>query len=287
MAVELNLFPNPLPRGQKAGCGETQIELTSKTNALTLLIAMKNYWGIFLLCVGCGIGFTSFADDTNAVAAPVVSEEARKHFVMGETMFKEAKSPDGFSQAAGEFSEAARLAPQWPEARYNLALTKEAAGDLSGAMADLKLYQQFKLSDAEARTVQDKIYAVEAKQKMKQADETNTAQNKIDATKRDLNGVKWRYDFKDNSGDGYREIECSGTTLNESVYFTHSQLPRELQGNGLRWKAVLNGRKFASADEYRSGDGQGVISEDAKTITITWPYLQGWGNITPRIYTRE
>ena len=103
-----------------------------------------------------------FAQTAVTTIAPI-PEEARKHFVMGETMFKEAKSPETFSQAAGEFKEAARLAPQWPEARYNLALAKEAAGDYSSAMADLKIYQQFKLSESEARTVQDKIYALEAK----------------------------------------------------------------------------------------------------------------------------
>ena len=85
---------------------------------------------------------------------------------MGETMFKEAKNVDAFTQSVAEFAEAARLAPQWPEARYNLALAKEAAGDYSGSMADLKLYKQFKLTDSEARTAQDKIYAIEAKQKM-------------------------------------------------------------------------------------------------------------------------
>jgi tetratricopeptide (TPR) repeat protein len=83
---------------------------------------------------------------------------------MGETMFKEAKNADAFTQAVAEFTEATQLAPQWADARYDLALAKEAAGDYSGAMADLKLYQQFRLSDAEARTAQDKIYAVEAKQ---------------------------------------------------------------------------------------------------------------------------
>jgi hypothetical protein len=107
-----------------------------------------------------------FAQDTgtNAVTTPPpVPEEARKHFVMGTTLFKDAKTPDDYSQVEGEFKQATDLAPQWPEARYNLALAKEAAGDYSGAEADLKLYQQFKLSDDEARTVQDKIYAVEAK----------------------------------------------------------------------------------------------------------------------------
>jgi tetratricopeptide (TPR) repeat protein len=119
-----------------------------------------------------------------AVTAPApIPEEARKHFVMGETMFKEAKSAVTFSQAAGEFTEAARLAPQWPEARYNLALAKESAGDYSGAMADLKLYQQFKLSDAEARTVQDKIYTIEARQKMEVSDAAAKVQAKADSTR--------------------------------------------------------------------------------------------------------
>ena len=110
------------------------------------------------------------AQDTGTNAAPQVQqappipEEARKHFVMGTALFKDAKTPDDYTQVVGEFKQAADLAPQWPDARYNLALAKEAAGDYSGAEADLKLYQHFKLSADEARTVQDKIYVIEAKQ---------------------------------------------------------------------------------------------------------------------------
>lgn len=104
------------------------------------------------------------ANKPNVVTTPLaIPEEARKHFVMGTTLFADAKSPADFVQVESEFKQAADLAPQWPDARYNLALTKEAAGDYSGAMVDLKLYQQFKLSDADARKVQDKIYVLEAK----------------------------------------------------------------------------------------------------------------------------
>lgn len=85
---------------------------------------------------------------------------------MGTALFKDAKSADDFSLVISKFKLAAELAPQWPEARYNLAMAKEAAGDYSGAAADLRTYQQFKLSDEEARKVQDKIYALEAKQEM-------------------------------------------------------------------------------------------------------------------------
>jgi hypothetical protein len=51
-------------------------------------------------------------------------------------------------------------------------LTEEAAGDFADAMADLKVYQQFKLSDTEARSVQDRIYALEAKQLKKASDDS-------------------------------------------------------------------------------------------------------------------
>src|SRR5271166_1601789 len=103
---------------------------------------------------------TGATADKHSVAttqAPI-PEEARKHFVMGTTLFKDAKTPDDYALVESQFKQATDLAPQWPEARYNLALAKEAAGDYSGAMSDLKLYQQFKLSESEARTVQDKIY---------------------------------------------------------------------------------------------------------------------------------
>jgi len=42
---------------------------------------------------------------------PAVPTEARRHFVMGATMFKDAKSQEDFRQASAEFSQAVRLAP--------------------------------------------------------------------------------------------------------------------------------------------------------------------------------
>ena len=123
---------------------------------------------LVLFCVATPSLFsqTGVSADKPGVATmqPPVPEEARKHFVMGATLFKDAKTHDDFLQVAGEFKLAADLAPQWPEARYNLALAREAAGDYAGAMNELKLYQQFKLSDIETRTIQDKIYALEARQ---------------------------------------------------------------------------------------------------------------------------
>jgi hypothetical protein len=125
------------------------------------------------------------AQTTNTGSSPI-PEEARKHFVMGATLFKDARTADEFSQAESEFKQATDLAPQWPEARLNLALTREAAGNYSGAMADLKLYQQFKLSDADARAVQDKLYALEAKQKKAALDKEKTAKETQAKAARDV-----------------------------------------------------------------------------------------------------
>lgn len=106
----------------------------------------------------------SLFGQTDVSASPPIPEEARKHFVMGSAIFKVAKTRNEFLQAANEFKQAADLVPQWPEARYNLALAKEGAGDYTGALAELKHYQQhFKLSDSDARAAQDEVYAVEAK----------------------------------------------------------------------------------------------------------------------------
>lgn len=101
---------------------------------------------------------------------PPIPEEARKHFVIGTTLFKDAKTQDDYKLVIDEFRQAVHLAPWWPDARYNLALSCETAGSYYylGAIANLHLYQLFKLSDTESRTVQDKIYVLEAKvQKVK------------------------------------------------------------------------------------------------------------------------
>ena len=211
-----------------------------------------------------------FAQDasTNAVAAPPISEEARKHFVMGETMFKEAKSPDGFSQAAGEFSEAARLAPQWPEARYNLALAKEAAGDLSGTMADLKLYQQFKLSDAEARTVQDKIYAIEAKQKMK-ADEV--AKKQADEQKAVVEAEQKKRDYQ--TKFGFLEGEWNDAiTMHCDCTLDGQTLWHDVETISISDKTILMTRKGASAP-WLKGTIQGDDYNSIKWVESGAPTL--------------
>src|ERR1039458_8527544 len=89
---------------------------------------------LIVILAGAAISQTGATADKHSVATTQspIPEEARRHFVMGATLFKDAKTHDEFLQVASEFKQAADLAPQWPEARYNLALAREAAGDYEG-----------------------------------------------------------------------------------------------------------------------------------------------------------
>ncbi len=153
---------------------------------------------------------------------PTVPEEARKHFVKGAALFKEAKSLADFTQVRDEFAQAARLAPWWPDARYNLALALESSGDYPSAMANLKLYQLFKLPDTDARVVQDKIYVLEAKQE-KAAKESNP---EVVAAKKESNYAEWLKKLDGARYTGQSNLGNDLTWDNELV----------IRGNILTWR---------------------------------------------------
>lgn len=139
---------------------------------------------------------------------PLIPEEARRHFVRGAALFKDAAFPDDFKQVLDEFRQATDLAPWWPEARYNWALACEAAGGYAEAIGHLNLYLLFKLPEAEARTVQDKIYALEAKQekaaKDKEiAEERRLEEKKLEEEEKRLQSFEgtWCYEENDKNCD--------------------------------------------------------------------------------------
>lgn len=99
---------------------------------------------------------------TSLKPRPAIPEEARKPFVMGATVLKRASDPAGAVQAVDLFSQALNIAPWFADAYYNRAFAREAAGQYESAIDDLKLYLEFKLTVAERREVQDKIYSLDA-----------------------------------------------------------------------------------------------------------------------------
>ena len=66
--------------------------------------------------------FVGFASNAFAQNVP---DEARRHYYHGVAAFAMAKSPTDDELAIREFEWAARLAPDWPDARYNRGMVRE------------------------------------------------------------------------------------------------------------------------------------------------------------------
>jgi len=225
---------------------------------------------------------------------PSVPEEARKHFVKGAALFKEAKSPADFTQVLDEFKEAARLAPGWPEARYNFALACESAGEYPSAMANLKLYQLFKLPDAEARSVQDKIYVLEAKtektakESSPEAVAAKNAREQEEFLKR-INGAQYVCHYPGPVEDIDFTIDVLGNTLTGGQVKTRSTDPSETKV-GIWEKSAdtykIDGRALQCYMQGNVMQGiTGIITDDGSTITIITRASNGYESRL--IYKRE
>ena len=95
--------------------------------------------------------------------APAVPEEARRHFVKAVTLQKEAKSPEDYDLPIQEYRQALLLAPWWSDAYFDLASALELKQQYAEAIQNLKLSILASPEGPDARTAQDKVYALEAK----------------------------------------------------------------------------------------------------------------------------
>jgi hypothetical protein len=197
--------------------------------------------------------------------------EARTHLVKGTTLFRDAVTPGDYAQIENEFKQAVDLAPQWPDARYYLALAKEATGDYSGALADLKLYQQFKLSPDDAYKAKVKIYALEAK---------TAATAKLQAAVQ-LNSAA-EEDGKRNYEEGKKQAYQNKLGFLEGAWSATSTLPPRfhLQASQFQAGITITGNDIV----IKSADGsqmlKGTIQGDDYN-SINWTYQQGPNPIIP------
>lgn len=227
---------------------------------------------------------------------PPIPEEARKHFVMGTALFKDAKTPDDYTQVCAEFSQATKNAPWWPEARYNRALAYEAAGKYADAIEQFKLYQSFKLPADEARTVQDKIYVLEAKQEKAakevaqrnaeeakaktEADAAAARQRQIDDAKnreaafiKSLDGATYIRNTSDPAGWAMTfKIEIKFRVARYMWRMTSAPKSLPIAGNG-NWmdydkSGVILGKVFVIDD---MNGGRFTISDDGQKLTQVRP----------------
>lgn len=94
--------------------------------------------------------------------APEVPEEARRSFIIGEALFKQAKNLRPAYEAANAFRTATTLAPWWSNAYWNLAVAQQLAGQYVSAKESLRLYLLTNPSAVDRRTAQDRLYAIDA-----------------------------------------------------------------------------------------------------------------------------
>lgn len=100
-----------------------------------------------------------------------VSEEAQRHFDRGMAAVEMAKSPDDYAPAIKEFEQAIRLAPEWPEAYYNLGIAQEKAGKYSDAITSLRQYLRLAPNASDAATVKSLVNKLEFKAEQTITDE--------------------------------------------------------------------------------------------------------------------
>ena len=96
--------------------------------------------------------------------APAIPEDARRQYVMGKTLFEDAKNVKEFKDAIEKFRKALLIAPWWPEANRDLGMALQASQEYEEAIRALKLYVATNPGEELTRRAQNEIYKIEARQ---------------------------------------------------------------------------------------------------------------------------
>jgi tetratricopeptide (TPR) repeat protein len=104
-----------------------------------------------------------FAGIMASFCQQTVSEEAKRHFDRGTAAVEIAKDPGDYKIAIDEFKQAAALAPDWPDAFYNLGLVQEKSGQFKDAADTLKTYLKLAPNAADGDSVKSLINKLEFK----------------------------------------------------------------------------------------------------------------------------
>lgn len=97
---------------------------------------------------------------------PSIPEEAREFFVKASTIMQVSKEAEQLKLAINSLREALKLAPWWGDAYFNLGAAHELAGNFKQAKRNFELYLISINGEKEARNVQDRIYAIDAKSEL-------------------------------------------------------------------------------------------------------------------------
>lgn len=116
------------------------------------------------------------------------SDEARRHFDRGMAAVEMARSPEDFVTAINEFKQATILAPDWPDAHFNLAKVFEAAERFNEAIASYRKYLQVASNAPDADAVRSLINRLELK-----AEQTLSVSSIIDVLTEFSRANLWQY----------------------------------------------------------------------------------------------
>jgi len=94
----------------------------------------------------------------DAPVKPAFPEEARRFKIQAEA----AVAQKNFAAAADRYNDALKVAPWWPEGRFNRALILGETGRYRKAIDEMKMYLALVPEALDARAAQDKIYEWEA-----------------------------------------------------------------------------------------------------------------------------
>lgn len=226
---------------------------------------------------------------------PTIPEEARRHFVKGNTFQKEATSVSDYALAISAYKEALLLAPWWPEAIYNLAIAQESAGLFEDSIRNFNLYLLTNPKDAES--TRNRMYAAEAKKekaarnaaaaeeekKRKEEESLKTLTGEwIMADDNPVYTVKKRYELTRQEGSdwfilAFKSCDSSGPTGTEGCTLQGYQerLSFGISGrsiHGPMWgsvEVVQNWNPWHCGSVKQEGNIQsGALSEDGREMNL-------------------
>jgi hypothetical protein len=123
----------------------------------------------------------------------------------------------------------------------------------------------------------------------KAEEDANSPDTKLRKFLKSLDGTKWRHDVNENGQVWYSEITCSGNSLVRKDFIIASRGTNLAGKTYDAWKASFDNNTFMfSSEGDRFYHGQGVISNDGKTISIHSVVTNNvaFGDFT-WVYTRE
>jgi tetratricopeptide (TPR) repeat protein len=224
---------------------------------------------------------------------PTIPEEARRQYVMGKTLFEDAKNVQEFKEAIEKFRKALLIAPWWPEANRDLGMALQAAQQYDDAIKMLKLYIACNPGEELTRRAQNEIYKIEARQEKAVKESSPQAvaeqkQNEYEKWLKKIDGRRYTHAGGAELRGVTSVLDVKGKILVSGVILDSSSLVAGSRGYTEQGRYEIRGRA-SEGRVFNSPDLPGgslrfiyLISEEGDRITEQ--QRLGDGNTTERIF---